>query len=44
MRLLLEGRKKDLFYFMNHLQKKIKAALFKVIFELALLYIGLFSE
>lgn len=44
MRLLLEGKKKDLFYFMNHLQKNFKAAFFKVIVELALLHIVLFSE
>lgn len=44
MRLLLEGRKKDLFYFMNHLQNNFKAPLFKVIVELALLNILLFLE
>lgn len=44
MRLLLQGKKKNLFFFMNHLQKFLKAALFKVIVKLTLLNIVLFSE
>lgn len=43
MRLILQGTKKHMFFFMNH-QKVFRVALFKVIIELTFLNLMLFCE